>query len=80
MFQHKQIQKGREKELVVRQTLNKIANHQFVSYSNTSLSLPFERELCHVLVTCVHLALVICNFSFVNIISQDDVDVNPLTA
>lgn len=80
MFKRKQIQKRRGKELVVRQTLIKIANHQLVSYSNTSLTLPFERELCHVLVTCVHLALVICNYSFVNIISQDDVDVNPLTA
>ena len=80
MFKRKQMQKRREKELVVRQTLIKIANHQLVSYSNTSLTLPFERELCHVLVTCVHLALVICNYSFVNIISQDDVDVNPLTA
>ena len=80
MFKRKQIQKRREKELVVRQTLIKIANHQLVSYSNTSLTLPFERELCHVLVTCVHLALVICNYSFVNIISQDEVDVNPLTA
>ena len=80
MFKRKQIQKRREKELVVRQTVIKIANHQLVSYSNTSLTLPFERELCHVLVTCVHLALVICNYSFVNIISQDDVDVNPLTA
>lgn len=80
MFKRKQIQKRREKELVVRQTLIKIENHQLVSYSNTSLTLPFERELCHVLVTCVHLALVICNYSFVNIISQDDVDVNPLTA
>lgn len=80
MFKRKQIQKRREKELVVRQTLIKIANHQLVSYSNTSLTLPFERELCHVLVTCVHLALVICNYSFVNIISQEDVDVNPLTA
>lgn len=80
MFKRKQIQKRREKELVVRQTLIKIENHQLFSYSNTSLTLPFERELCHVLVTCVHLALVICNYSFVNIISQDDVDVNPLTA
>ena len=80
MFQHKQIQKRREKELVVRQTLIKIANHQLVSYSNTSLSLPFERELCHVLVTCVHLALVICNFFICQYHQLDDVDVNPLTA
>ena len=69
MFKRKQIQKRREKELVVRQTVIKIANHQLVSYSNTSLTLPFERELCHVLVTCVHLALVICIFLFVNVIS-----------
>lgn len=56
--------------------LIKIVNYQFVLYLNIFLIFLFERELCYVFVICVYFVLVICNYLFVNIISQDDVDVN----